>query len=92
MRPPEGTTHLMRTAWDTTYLQLNLSEAAANIKYWADGEWISSPYQTADARHRAHTAARLLGDWWHGQADWWGDMPMEDRDAAISITTTGVGE
>jgi len=42
-----------------TYYRCDLSQAAAPISYWSDGDWVSTQYQCADARHRLDIMAEL---------------------------------
>jgi len=45
---------------ETLRIRANLAEASAPILYEADGDWYSTPYQSADARHRPSEALRLV--------------------------------
>lgn len=62
----------------TFTLACDMTQAAAGIKAnWtgeADG-WVSTPYQTADARHDIRRAAKLVNDYSAGSA--------EDRTATV---------
>jgi hypothetical protein len=44
-------------------ISADLSQASAPISYQDGKEWISTPFQTADARHDASNAVRLILDW-----------------------------
>jgi hypothetical protein len=44
-------------------LSVDLGQASAGISYERDGEWVDTPYQTADASHDADRAVRLVLDW-----------------------------
>jgi hypothetical protein len=63
---------------ETLRISADLTQAAATIYYSAgDGgdeeQWVCTPYQTADARHRAHNAVMLvigyLGRSWYAAPD-----------------------
>ncbi len=45
---------------ETLRILANLAEASSPIMYEADGIWYSTPYQSADARHRPAEALRLV--------------------------------
>jgi hypothetical protein len=50
--------------WGSLSLAADLTQAAAPIYSQTDeGDWISTPYQTADARHRWIEAFPLLRRW-----------------------------
>ncbi len=65
--------------------QANLADAAAPITVIADDgyELLSTPFQTADARHDANRAARLLNDWCRSEG---GEAWGEDEDDSIDVT------
>lgn len=55
----------MTYEWDlptgeTLRIRADLAEAGAPILYEADGVWYSTPYQSADARHRPSEALKLV--------------------------------
>lgn len=58
------TIYTAKVPWgETLKFDADLSRAEMPIRY-ADGkEWISTPYQTGDARHDAANAVRLLLDY-----------------------------
>jgi len=45
---------------ETLRIRADLAAASAPIQYEADGVWYSTPYQSADARHRPAEALRLV--------------------------------
>lgn len=45
---------------ETLRIRADLADASAPILYEADGDWYSTPYQSADARHRPAEALRLV--------------------------------
>jgi len=50
--------------WGSRSLAADLTQAAAPIYSQTDeGDWICTPYQTADARHRGSDAFPLLRRW-----------------------------
>lgn len=60
------------TDGQTFLMSANLAEASAPI--WVDfhGEedtWQSTPFQTADVRHRAKTAARMCAEYFAADSD-----------------------
>lgn len=72
---PPGATHILTVSWDSghsesVYLSADLAQASAGIEYWgwvdqdedgAKGDgWVSTQYQTADARHDAQRMAELI--------------------------------
>jgi hypothetical protein len=45
---------------ETLRIQADLADARAPIRYEADGSWYTTPYRSADARHRPAEALRLV--------------------------------
>lgn len=59
----------------------NLAEASAPIVYVGD-EDATTPFQTADAHHRAANAAKLLIEWGRAQG---GEDVGEDESYTVSV-------
>lgn len=73
------TTYSLDLGFDTLRFTADLSQASAPICYLdGDGAEVSTPYQTADARHDASRAARLLLE--HFGRDYYAE-PSDDRDS-----------
>jgi len=79
---------------ETLRIRANLADASAPILYEADGVWYSTPYQSADARHRPQEALRLvliyLGpDYYRDPSDDRSDEEALDAIVAEAEDTTG---
>lgn len=65
----EEETETLKVTGPTTYtrgdltIRADLAQASAPIQYRGDEEWVSTPYQTADARHSETRALDLVETW-----------------------------